>query len=75
MHISATFKIIKDVLMSVEAKMKKEDLLSSGRNMVELTKDGRLSIKMKLKRFKKKDFMKTLDGISTDHSISFLDFQ
>jgi hypothetical protein len=74
-HISATFKTKIDVLMSVEAKMKKADQLSSGRSTEELTKDGRLYIKMKLKRFKKKDFMKTSDGTLTDHSISFLDFQ
>jgi hypothetical protein len=74
MNTSAIFRTKTDVLMSVEAKMKKEEKSLSGRNMVVPTRDGRLSIKMKLKKFKKRDLMKTLDGIVTDHSTWFQDF-
>jgi hypothetical protein len=74
MNISAISKTKTDVLMSVEAKMKKEEKLLSGRNMVVPTRDGRSSIKMKLRKFKRRDSMKTLAGIAADHSIWYQDF-
>jgi hypothetical protein len=46
-----------------------------GRDMEELTRDGRSSMKMRKKEKLAKDLMKTSVSTSIDHSISDLDFQ
>jgi hypothetical protein len=53
---SSTGRTIK-YLMSMEARMKKEDQLSSGTSTMEPTKSGRLYILTKLRKNKLKDLM------------------
>ena len=60
-------------LMSMEAKMKKEERSLFGRDTMELTKNGRLSILTKPTQFKPRVLTKILDSMSTDHSTSDLE--
>jgi hypothetical protein len=62
-------------LMLKEVKMLKDNKLSHGTGTERLTRDGELSIQIKLRRCKKRDFMKTSVSILTDHSTSDQDFQ
>jgi len=62
-------------LMSMVDKIKKEEKLSSGADIKELTKDGELSILTKQRRLQKKALTMTSDSTSTDHSTLSLDFQ
>jgi len=55
--------------------MKNTEVLSCGRDMVERTRDGRLSTLMENKKLRLKDSMKNLVSISIDHSTSDLDYQ
>jgi hypothetical protein len=61
--------------MSLEVEMKKVDQLSSGRDIMAITKNGRLSISTKLRKSKIRDSMKTSVSILEDHSISDLECQ
>jgi hypothetical protein len=73
MLISATSKKQENVLMSIQAEMKKVERLSFGTSTVVLTKDGRLSTKMSTKRSKLRENLKNSDSTLIDHSISDLD--
>jgi hypothetical protein len=61
--------------MSIQEEMKKEDRSLPGRDIMERIRDGRSSILTKLKQFNPRDFMRTSDSTSTDHSTSDPDFQ
>jgi hypothetical protein len=54
--------------MSQAERMQKDKPQSSGRNMVEPTRDGRLSILTLIRETKRRDLTRTSDGIATDHS-------
>ena len=71
---SSTGRTAKFLMYQVQ-RMLKAKQLSSGRNTEEPTRDGKLSILMKLKSHKKRDFMVNSDSTSTDHSTLFQDFQ
>jgi len=62
-------------LMSTKERIKKDKLLSSGRNMVEPTRNGRLSILTKIRDHKLRDLTRTSDSSATDHSTLAQDFQ
>ena len=62
-------------LMSMVERMKKEDKLSFGASIMELTRDGEYFILTKLKKFNPRDLTKTSDGTLTDHSTSNPDSQ
>jgi hypothetical protein len=62
-------------LMSMVEEMKKEEKLSYGVNIRVQIRDGMLSTLIKLNQFKPRDFMRTSDSISIDHSTSDLDSQ
>jgi hypothetical protein len=55
MNTSATCKKATNALMFTVVKMKKEDLLSFGTSIMEPTRDGKLSTRKMLKRFKTRD--------------------
>jgi antitoxin component of MazEF toxin-antitoxin module len=61
--------------MSPEERMKKEERLSFGTDIMVSTKNGKSSILRMLKRFKIKDLTRTLEWNVTDHSISDPDSQ
>jgi hypothetical protein len=62
-------------LMSIQEEMRKEDKSSFGTNMERLTRDGRSSILTKLRKCKVREFIRTSDSTSIDHSISDPDSQ
>jgi hypothetical protein len=61
--------------MSQAERMLKAKLLSSIRIMVELTRNGKLSILIKPRRFQEQDSIQNGASIEIDHSISDPDFQ
>jgi hypothetical protein len=62
-------------LMFTEDKIMKDKRLLSGRNTVEPTRNGRLSILTNLRRNKLKVSTRTSDLSATNHSTSDPDFQ
>jgi len=65
---SSTSKMEKH-LMYIQEKTKKEEKLSSTTSIPIPTKNGRLSILMKLIRLRRKEWFKNSDCMPTDHSI------
>ena len=61
--------------MSQAERMLKDKQLSSIRIIMELTRDGELSILTLIRDHKRKDFILTSVSIVTDHSILSQDFQ
>ena len=55
MNTSVTCKRATNALMFTVAKMKKEDQLLFGTSIMELTRDGKLSTRKMLKRFRTRD--------------------
>jgi len=55
--------------------MLKHNKLESGATTEATTKSGLSSMLTRLERLKRRDLIKNLDSIETDHSISDLDFQ
>jgi hypothetical protein len=55
MNTSATCKRATNVLMFTVVKMRKEERLSFGTSIMETTRDGKLSMRKMLKRFKTRD--------------------
>jgi len=74
MNTSSILEMVRH-LMYMEEKMKKLGKSLPGRDTMVQTRDGRLSILIKLPRLLHQELMKTLDSTSTDHSTSNLDFQ
>jgi hypothetical protein len=64
----------RSALTCTQEEMKKQDKLSPGIDIMERTRDGKSSTLMMPRRFKVKDFMKTSDSTSIDHSTSDPDF-
>jgi hypothetical protein len=73
-NTSSTGKTRK-LLMSMVAKMRKEDKLLPGTSTMELTRDGRLSILIRQSQFHPRDLTKTSVSTLVDHSTSYQDFQ
>jgi len=71
---SSTGQIIRH-LMSMVEKMKKEEKLSSGPNILETTRNGMLYILTNLRTSLRKELMKSSDSMSIDHSTLYPDFQ
>jgi hypothetical protein len=69
MTTSATSKT-KDALMLLELRMKKEPQLVLQRRLRKPNRDGELFILTRLMMNKTRDFPRTSDSISTDHSTS-----
>jgi len=67
---SSTSERIKRFLMSMVPRMRKPERLLLTRTMVESTRDGMLSILIKLPRMRLRDLMKNSVSTSTDHSTS-----
>jgi len=63
------------LLMSQVERMLKDKLLSSGTNIMVLTRDGKSSMLTRPIRFQERDLMMTSDSTEIDHSISDPDFQ
>jgi hypothetical protein len=61
--------------MFIQEEIKKNNKLSSGVIMERRTRDGLLSILIKLNQFKLRDLQKNSDSTSTDHSTSDQDSQ
>jgi hypothetical protein len=74
MKILSTGKMA-EYLMLLEERTLKDKQLLPGKDTMEPTRDGRLSILTKLSQFQRKDSMQNLDSTSTDHSTLSLDFQ
>jgi hypothetical protein len=70
---SLTGQIIR-FLMSPNQKMKKDKLLVLLETLVNPTKSGLFSILIRQEKLRQRDLTKSLDSISTDHSISSLNF-
>ena len=63
------------LLMSQVERMLKDKQLSSGTNIMVLTRDGKSSMLTRPIRFQERDLMMTSDSTEIDHSISDPDFQ
>jgi hypothetical protein len=63
------------LLMSQEERMLKDKQLSSGTNIMVLTRDGKSSMLTRPIRFQERDLMRNSDSTEIDHSISDPDFQ
>jgi hypothetical protein len=74
MNTSLTFKTTK-LLMSMVAKMMKQEKSLSGESTTEPTRDGRSFILIRLERLQLKDSTKTLYSTSIDHSTLSQDSQ
>jgi hypothetical protein len=61
--------------MSIKVRMLKDKRLSSGRSTMDSTRDGELSILIKLPRKELLDLIENMDSISTEHSTSDQDSQ
>lgn len=73
-NTSATSSNKIDVWLLRDPRMKKQLLLESRRELMELTKDGKFSTLIRL-QLRLRDLIKILDGKSIDHSTSSQDFQ
>ena len=75
MNKSVTSNLPTNASMSMEVKMQKDKLSFHGTNILELTRNGLLSILTKLIKDQPRVLTKTSDSISTDHSTSSQDCQ
>jgi hypothetical protein len=75
MSTSVTSKKIRSVLMSTEAKTRKEDQSSFGTDTTERIRDGMSSILTKQSQFNPRVSTRNTDSTAQDHSISSQDFQ
>ena len=65
---------VRKLLMSVVAKILKDNQLSSGVSTMETTRNGKFSILIKIRDHKRRDLTKKLDSTATDHSTWYQDF-
>ena len=73
-HTSSTGRT-RRFLMFQDQRMLKDKQLSSGRDTVEQTRDGELSILTLIRETKPRDSTRNSVSTATDHSTLFLDFQ
>jgi hypothetical protein len=72
---SSTTSKIRRYSMSLETKTEKDKTFMPGRDMVELTRDGELSILTKLERKERRDITLNMDSTLEEHSTSDQDSQ
>jgi hypothetical protein len=72
---SSQMLLTTEYLMLKVEKIKKHRMFLYGRDTEERIRDGRSSMLTKLDQPKRRELVKTSVSMSTDHSISDLDFQ
>jgi hypothetical protein len=73
-NTSLTSRTIRQ-LMSIKEKILKDNKSLLGRNIMDLTRDGELSMLTNIPRLEQVDMTENMDSISIEHSTSDQDFQ